>query len=234
MKHPVFETCSVLPLLIGLAGGVFAAEPKAMVEDRCGGCHALQEPDYDALGIAERIDRKAPPLFYAGNKFRRDWLVSWLQEPQRIRPAGYFPPANTVPGEEQDQIKEENLQPHLKLSAQEAEAAADYLMTLKPYDERINAVSYEPGSISMRMGQLNFGKFNGCDACHRDVPDWGGLSGPELYTAWNRLQPKFIASFIADPVAWDPHTLMPKKDLNDGVIGRLTNYLKAIGEEEQP
>lgn len=236
MKHFVFKKRSVfaglVPLLIGLSGGAFAAEPKALVEARCGGCHALKKPDYDALGITERIERKAPPLFYAGNKFRRDWLVNWLQEPMRIRPAGYYPPANTVAGPDGDEVQEGNLSPHLKLPADQAEAAADYLMSLGPYDDRLDAVSYEPGSISMRMGQLNFGKFNGCDACHKDAPDWGGFSGPELYTAWTRLQPKFIASFISDPVAWDPHTLMPKNELNDGVVGRLSNYLKVISEDQ--
>ena len=63
-------------------------------------------------------------------------------------------------------------------------------------------------------------------------PDFGGVSGPELYTAWDRLKPAFVASYIADPVAWDPHTLMPGGDLNDAAVAKLANYLKAIVEEE--
>jgi hypothetical protein len=82
------------------------------------------------------------------------------------------------------------------------------------------------------MGNLNFGKFNGCDACHRDAPNYGGVSGPELYTAWQRLQPKYIASYITNPVAWDPHTLMPHKELKPTVVKKLVDYLKVNGEEE--
>jgi cytochrome c1 len=83
------------------------------------------------------------------------------------------------------------------------------------------------------MGQMNFSKFKGCDACHRDAPDRGGLSGPELFTAWNRLQPAFIAAFIANPTAWDPHALMPNAHIKDTEVAKLANYLKAL-QEEQP
>ena len=81
------------------------------------------------------------------------------------------------------------------------------------------------------MGQMNFGKFKGCDACHQDAPGEGGLSGPELYTAWQRLQPAFIASYMGNPVAWDPHTLMPKGDLNAASVKKIADYLKVIGEK---
>jgi hypothetical protein len=121
---------------------------------------------------------------------------------------------------------------HPAVSAEDAGAIAGALMKLTPYTGKLDAVAYEPGSISWRMGNLNFGKFNGCDACHRDAPDFGGVSGPELYTVWDRLQPKFIASFITDPVAWDPHTLMPGNDLNPAVVQKLTDYLKVNGEDE--
>ncbi len=221
----------ILPLAGGVSLAVSALEPHALTQAECGSCHAMQAPRHD-LAIDERITRKAPPLYYAGNKFRREWLVSWLQEPVPIRPAGYFPPAHTEQGTEGDVVDQESFAEHPRLAAEDAQKAADYLLTLRPYDDKIDAVKYRPGDISPRMGQLNFSKFNGCSACHRDVPDYGGLSGPELYTAWRRLQPEFIASFITDPVAWDPHTLMPRSELNPGVIKKLADYLKVIGEEQ--
>ncbi|QIB66547.1 c-type cytochrome [Kineobactrum salinum] len=228
-----------LKLLAGLllTGGLLQPSPGALadtgqwLQSECGSCHALEQPDYPALGHAERLTRKGPPLYYAGNKFHAGWLESWLQDPVRIRPAGVFPPGAVVPSEEGDLIDPANLEEHLVLDANQAKKAADYLMALRPHDELIAATSYEPGSVARRMGELNFTKFNGCDACHSDGPGYGGLSGPELYTAWQRLQPGFIASFIADPAAWDPHTLMPKTGLNDSAVERLANYLKLIGEE---
>ncbi|MFA7555838.1 MAG: hypothetical protein WCY88_16460 [Spongiibacteraceae bacterium] len=209
-----------------------ADEIKALVTAQCGSCHAFNEVDYARLSLAERAERKAPPLYYAGNKFRKGWLVDWLQHPVRIRPAGYFPPSHTVAGKDGDVIDTETLAEHVSVKESDAIKFADYLMSLKPYTARIEAVDYTEGSISWKMGNLNFGKFNGCDACHRDAPDYGGLSGPELYTSWQRLQPKFIASYITDPVAWDPHTLMPHKDINPAVVKKLTDYLKVNGEDQ--
>lgn len=209
------------------------ASGEELVRAECAGCHALEEPDFAAQGIRERIERRGPLLFYAGNKYRREWLVDWLQDPQRIRLAGIYPPAAATPGEEFDEIDPSTLVEHPSLDAEEASAAADFLMTLTPRDALIEASDYEPGSIAARMGELNFTKFNGCDGCHSDGPGYGGVSGPELFTAWQRLQPRFIASYITNPVAWDPHTLMPAGDLNDSAVERLANYLKLIGEEDQ-
>lgn len=228
---PSLRLCAIILLAAGptLAS---AGDTADFVADNCAGCHALDKADYESQGIEDRAERGGPPLYFAGNKFRRQWLEQWLQDPVRIRPAGDYPPAHieTVQGE--DRIDEDSLEPHPALSGGRAPQVADYLMTLRPYDERIEAVTYEPGKIAWRMGQMNFAKFNNCIGCHQDEPGYGGLSGPELYTAWDRLQPAFIASYIADPVAWDPHTLMPGGDLNDGAVSKLANYLKAIVEEE--
>ncbi|MBN50596.1 MAG: cytochrome C [Spongiibacteraceae bacterium] len=224
---------SIALYLCGVSVQTFGADALAWTAATCGGCHALQDPLYDQKPVDERANRKAPPLFYAGNKFRRDWLVSWLQKPDRIRPAGYFPPAHVVSGPDGDIVDETSLQQHPDFTQQEAVRAADYLMSLTPYTARLDEIEYAPGSISWKMGNLNFGKFRGCDACHRDAPDFGGVSGPELYTAWDRLQPKFIFSFISNPAAWDAHTLMPHVELNPAVVKKLADYLKVNGEDEE-
>ena len=210
-----------------------AAQAPAVVQSDCAGCHALEQPDYAALGIAERVERKGPPLHYAGNKFREEWLVQWLQNPERIRPGGVFAPAHTVSTPEGDTIDPATLIEHPKLDAAQAETVAGYLMTLQPFDALIAAQAYEPGTVALRMGQMNFSKFKGCDSCHQDTFDFGGVSGPELYTAWQRLQPAFISAYIADPTAFDPHTIMPQPGLNSDEVHKLADYLKAVAEAEQ-
>jgi cytochrome c2 len=218
--------------LVAMLPVATSADTAADVQAQCGGCHALRAPDYAALGIRERIERKAPPLHYAGNKFQRPWLVAWLQNPVRIRPAGVFPPAHVRATADGEVIDEGSLPKHPALPAPQAAAVADHLMGLRPFDALIKAQTYQPGSIAQRMGQLNFGKFKGCDGCHQDAPERGGVSGPELHTAWQRLQPAFVSAYIADPVAWDPHAMMPKGDLNADSVHKLANYLKAIGEKQ--
>lgn len=207
-----------------------AADTAEEVVARCGGCHQLQPPAEN--GLAARTGRKAPPLYYAGNKFREAWLVRWLQEPARIRPAGDFPPAHVKTGAEGDVVDPTTLSPHPALDEATAKRFAAWLMTLTPHDDLIAAESYEPGRISERMGAMDFVKFKGCGACHRDTPRYGGLSGPELYTAWQRLQPAFMVSYIRDPVAWEPASLMPVKHLKTPQIHKLVDYLRVIGEKE--
>lgn len=207
------------------------ADVAADVQQQCGSCHALVR-DYATQSIQERAARKAPPLDHAGNKFKREWLESWLQKPERIRPAGAYPPAHVQKGVDGDAIDASTLTKHPALSAEKAKAVAGYLMTLAPLGKLIEAQDYTPGSIALRMGKMNFGKFKGCDACHQDAPGAGGVSGPELYTAWHRLQPGFISAYIADPTEWDPHSMMPKGDLNADAVHKLANYLKAIAEKQ--
>ncbi|MEZ5565185.1 MAG: c-type cytochrome [Gammaproteobacteria bacterium] len=229
MKHLIgIGAAALLVTAMPLAA---TADVAADVQAQCGSCHTMTH-DYATAPLIERADRKAPPLDYAGNKFQRTWLASWLQNPTRIRPAGEFPSAHVKSGPDGDVIDENSLIKHPAVAAAEAEAMADYLMTLKPFDNLIEAETYEPGTIAKRMGQMNFGKFKGCDACHQDSAGVGGLSGPELYTAWQRLQPAFIASYMGNPVAWDPHTLMPKGDLNAASVKKIADYLKVIGENQ--
>ncbi len=211
-------------LVLGVPAGAAGAQAA------CGSCHALTKPDFAKTGIKERLERKAPPLWYAGNKYRDGWLAQWLQAPTRILPAGYFPNAairNTPEGDVPDPDK---LHQHAALSGTEAAAIAAELMALKPHDALIAAVEYEPGTVAQRMGAMDFSKFKGCQACHQDAPDKGGLSGPQMYTAWQRLQPEYIVSFIKDPSAWDANTIMPRMEMNDAAIHKLADYLKLIGD----
>ena len=207
------------------------ADGAAIVAKQCASCHALQASDASTSPVSERGKRTAPPLHYAGNKFRADWLNAWLQKPERLRPAGYFPPAHVKVTAEGDVIDADTLPAHVALSADEAKQVTDYLMSLRSRDDLVAKDSYQPGPISARMGAMDFRKFKGCNSCHQDVVGEGGSSGPVLYNAWQRLQPAFLSSYIKDPTAWDPHTLMPVQEMNEGAVHKLVNYLNVIGEQ---
>lgn len=219
-------------LLALLSPSAALADAAVTVREQCAACHAMQAPDHAASSIAERSERKAPPLYYAGNKFQAQWLERWLQAPARIRPAGVFPSAHVKRSEQGDVIDDSSLIDHPALSGEQAAAVAQLLMQFWPFDDRLPAQA-DPPDIALRMAQLNFTKFKGCDACHRYAPDAGGRSGPELYTAWDRLQPAFISSYIADPVAWDAYTLMPRAGLNDAEVQKLLSYLRQLQENRR-
>lgn len=209
----------------------YAVDGAAVAASQCGTCHQMEGSAEDSLQA--RRERVAPPLYYAGDKFQEAWLTGWLQSPTRVRPAGDFAAAHVESTEEGDVIDTATLPDHPAFDAATASAVAAYLMTLKPNAALIAAVDYTPGTVSPRMGAMDFVKFKGCGACHRDTPADGGVSGPELYTAWQRLQPEFIVSYIDNPTAWDPYSVMPVKHLQAKQIHKLADYLKVIGESKE-
>lgn len=206
-----------------------AADGAAILQKQCVSCHDLKGPAPQTL--QQLWSRKGPDLFYAGNKYRKEWLESWLQKPQRIRPAGEFYGNHIKPGPKGDEIDPSTLTDHVALSHEDAEAVANELMKLKPHDDLIAKEKIDNGTVSRQMGEMAFDKFLGCMACHRIEADYGGLSGPEVYTAGKRLQPEFIASYIRSPQAWDPKIWMPNKHVTDANIQKLVHYLEVLSEE---
>ena len=225
------KTRSILfAVLLGAGAAASAADGRAILEGQCASCHNLTGP---APSTLEQLwARKAPDLFYAGNKYREAWLKSWLQTPTRIRPAGEFYEDHIHRGPKGDEIDTASLPEHPKLSAADAAAVASELMRLHPLDRLTNAEKIEPGTVSRSMGEMAFDKFLGCTACHEIEPGYGGLSGPELYTAGRRLQPEFIASYIRSPQAWDPKIWMPNKHVSDPNIVKLVRYLEVLSEQD--
>ena len=218
-------------MALGFAQAGWAESGMDILNKGCSSCHNLAGPAPQTL--KELWARKGPDLFYAGNKYRREWLVNWLQKPVQIRPAGEFYEDHIKTGDKQDVVDPSTLKPHVALSATDAQAVADALMTLKPKSDLIAKEKIEEGTISKSMGEMVFDKFLGCIACHRIEPDYGGLSGPELYTAGKRLQPEYIASYIRSPQAWDPKIWMPNKHVSDMNVQKLVHYLEALSQENK-
>lgn len=216
----------VLLSLFALPAATMAQQSAMPASARdCASCHQLSQ---DELAV----DYSAPPLFYAGNKYRRQWLQEWLETPYRLRPAGGFFADHVVTIDGVDSIDTASLESHMAVDSETAAELSDWLMSLTPKDELLaESGDYQPGSVSPRMGAMDFVKFKGCGGCHRDTPEYGGLSGPELYTAWQRLQPQFIVSYIKNPRAWNENSAMPNRALNDGQIHKLADYLKTLTEE---
>jgi mono/diheme cytochrome c family protein len=211
-----------LPLL---ASGQTAAQ---LVAEQCSSCHDMTGPAPTTL--AGLWARKGPDLFYAGNKYKQDWLVKWLQAPQRIRPAGMFYVNHIKVTPDGDVVDKATLTAHPVLSAEQAGVVAGYLMTLTPRSALIVAGDYKPGKISLSMGEMMFDKFRGCLACHEIEPGYGGASGPEVYTVARRLQEDYLISFMRNPQAWDPRIFMPNKKLKEQDLQKLVHYFRGLSE----
>ena len=232
-----------LPLLFAASGAIaaltFAARPApaepaaatgaiADIPASCASCHALTKPETPTV---ERLwTRKGPDLWYAGDKFNREWLVSWLQNPAPIRPGGVMWFKHAKPGEPRDTIDTASIEKHPAVDAATATKLADALLHLKG-EGLIVEGEFKPEGVNLTMGQMSFGKLRGCVSCHQDKPGQGGVSGPQLHDAGKRLKPDYVLAYTRDPQKFDHFIWMPRLTLSDPDLQRLTGYIATLGKE---
>lgn len=162
----------------------------------CNSCHYTQGPAKEK-SIADQLAKKGPELWYAGSKFQKEWLVAWLQDPKPIRPLKY------------NSLTDKNTGDHPKLSAGDAASVAGFLMGLTSADVVAGLITpkYKP------KAKLIFNKKMPCTGCHMS-PDKkgnisGGLSGPSLVGASQRLNPDWIFAFLSNSKTFKPIRDMP-------------------------
>ena len=207
-----------LVVAIGLAS-IFAAglasadalDGRAILSENCASCHNLSGPapaTYDGV-----LGRKAPDLFYAGSKFKRSWLVDWLQNPSPIRQTGVMFLNHVTTDNGIDRIVVETVKPcPVKLSPETAEAVASHLMTLKDMSMKTGVVDMAKKFRKPKAYRL-FTKQLPCVGCHTvkfGKRILGGVSGPDLTQAGKRLNPDWVYARIENPQYWDPRTWMPR------------------------
>lgn len=218
-------TRRLIPLLGALllaAPAAFAASGPDILKSQCVACHAIVKTETTAEAM---LDRKAPPLNYAGVKFNKAWLAAWLQNPTVIRPAGamYSRVARPSADGTADTVDAAQVPAHMKLSADDAAAVTDALMELGTKDGVVQQGAFKGGPVNS-MASLLFNKLRGCSSCHA-VKGTGGLSAPDLTAASDRLQPDFVVEYVRDPQKFEPHIWMPRLDLTDADVQKLTGYL---------
>ena len=126
-----------------------------ILQKTCTGCHNLTGPS--PRTISEYAGRKGPDFFYAADKYRADWLAGWLQKPTRIRPAGMYFFSHIKPGKKRDVIDPATLEPHISLSAENAEAVAAALITMTARGDLLATEPFKVGPAP--LGEMAFDKF---------------------------------------------------------------------------
>jgi mono/diheme cytochrome c family protein len=148
----------------------------------CVGCHRTGEPaDEDKVG---------PRLTVIGSKVTRKWLNKWLINPKDYLPKGKMPQFHFRP--------------------QASNALAEYLMTFK--GKTIDALAdaggdHDTGATIFRQLQ--------CITCHVTREDSqgnpvGGTLGPDLRKLGNKVNKRWLITFLKDPHSFYPHTQMPQ------------------------
>jgi mono/diheme cytochrome c family protein len=217
-------------LAASIAGGAQAAPGEALLRQQCLACHAVAKPAQQDL--KHLWERKGPDLHYAGDKFQREWLVAWLQNPVPIRAAGvmYSKVVKGSADKSADTVDASAVPAHPKLSAADAALAADALMALKT-PGLVEQGAYKNGPPNMMMASMLFSKLRGCTSCHAAKPGGAPQSGPELFDGGARLQPDYVVSYIRDPQKFDPHVWMPKLGLTEADVQKLASYIATLKEK---
>jgi mono/diheme cytochrome c family protein len=195
--------CAILFLFSTNPSKAAAQEGEALYKQKCLSCHAISTAK--KVTIKERTSSKGMPLWFAGSKFNKEWLETWLASPQPIFGVKW----GTL---------EKGAYSHPAVNAAEAKQLADYLMTL--VDAKVETGTTEPlpksrgkrRSFMGRTAQL-FEKHQGCYACHRYLnkrnQELGGFSGPSLVGASKRLQADWVYAFLKDPRRYYPNGSCP-------------------------
>ena len=153
----------------------------------------------------------APDLSFEGSRAQRAWLISFLKNPQTLRPTLTF------------------RMPQLNMTDQEAAVIADYLGTV------LQSADVQPGAPDLREYTPELAKFGKelyevkyqCQSCHT-VGASGGYVGPSLNNAGNWLRPQWIEAWLRNPQVLDPQTIDPRLSLTDKEVKALTAYLLTL------
>ncbi|NIP99367.1 MAG: c-type cytochrome [Nitrospinaceae bacterium] len=211
----------LLILSLGWTGEV-TASPALVKQYKCQACHRLsadQAPE----------ELSAPDLFYAGDKFQKSWLERFLQHPEPIRPAGHTRDPGFLKG------KPEASAPHPRLNPGDARQMADHLGTLKimKTEKPLDLPALSKG-MRVRV-KILFERDYGCIACHQSYnlarQPRGGVSGPSLLDAGNRLRPEWVYQWLTAPKRFVPKGRMPAYAFDDETARKMTQYLMSHKKE---
>lgn len=194
-----------------------------LAELNCQGCHKMQ-------GIA-RPAMLGPDLSSIGTKVSREWIYKWLKEPRTIVDKDGNVTVNGYETEEEPRM------PKFRLTETELRALTAYLSVQKakpftPYKISSSVVavwSKNPELIS--QGELRFRQMF-CSTCHSlavtragETKLIGGDIGPELTKVGSKVNPDWLISWLRDPVAYLPHTRMPRYGWSDEDLYKVRQYI---------
>ena len=210
-----------LTLLSSLVWADGSIDVSAIISNnRCAECHKLSIKDSDGTP-------QGPDLFYSGNKFKSKWLVEFLLKPEIIRIAGYITDPGFLIGQHTA------MEAHPALSQEEGQALAEHLMSLKIEEFESGRVDAEPLSKGQKVkAKILFERDYGCTACHKGInlarKPKGGISGPTLINAGDRLNPDWIFHWLKNPKNFLDRGRMPIFKLDDAATIQIVKYLMTL------
>jgi len=174
---------------------------KLMHDLRCLSCHSIN-------GNGGTM---APDLSYEGSAVQRAWLISFLANPNTLRPTLI------------------RRMPKLNLSPEDISTLADYILQVYQRPELEDAPPGLDSPALIAQGkQLFYSKYE-CQSCH--IVDFNtdkGYIGPQLSQVGARLTPQWIYNWLKEPQALRPGTIEPDQHMSNDDARALTAYLSNL------
>jgi len=179
----------------------------------CVHCHAITRPD----GTKVLATDHPPSLVHIADKTTREWIYSWLKDPQAY--AG----STTMP--------------NYKLSDGDASDISAYLVsTSTPHaGDTVAADTKTAANADATAGPSLYGQ-SFCASCHAVQNAAGNLVGgdigPELTRIGNKAKPEWLTAWLQNPRIYDATTPMPHYRFTPQQITTLTAYLQGKSDSD--
>jgi mono/diheme cytochrome c family protein len=178
-----------------------------MEELRCLSCHSINGNGGDM----------APDLTWEGSAVQRDWLFSFMKNPNTLRPALI------------------RRMPKFNLTDAENKTISDYIVAAYQApgfnSHALDAHALNPEAAA--HGKALFYSKYACQSCHiADYKNDKGYVGPPLAAVGNRRPAVWLYRWLKNPQALVPSTLMPNPNLSDDEARDLTAFLVTLRAKE--
>ena len=178
----------------------------------CVHCHADTRPDGSKVAATDH----PPSLVHIADKTTREWLFSWLKDPQAYA-------ASTT-------------MPNFKLSDADASDISAYLVNSSSPKAGDTAADAKPAAnADPAAGPSLYGE-SFCASCHSVQTAAGNLVGgdlgPELTRIGNKAKPEWLAAWLQNPRVYDSTTPMPHYRFAPQQIATLVAFLQTKSDSD--
>ena len=171
------------------------------LSQNCITCHSMES---ESSWFAKN---NAPDLSNQTMRTKKQWLQSYLHDPKPIRPHGYYPGTGSR-------------MPNYSLSADEVEGVMTWIGSFSQKISIDHISNYQANKVQNLLdSQLS------CLGCHK-LNEQGGIVGPDLSNAGNRLTDEYIKMALEQPHMVMPESIMPKQILDKKTMQLLQSFIK--------
>jgi mono/diheme cytochrome c family protein len=179
----------------------------------CVHCHSIARPDGTKVVPTDH----PPSLAHIADKTTREWIYSWLKDPQAYA-------ASTT-------------MPNYKLSDGDASDISAYLVSSSTAHagDTATASLMSVANADPSAGPSLYGE-SFCASCHAVQNAAGNLVGgdvgTELTRIGNKAKPEWMAAWLENPRVYDATTPMPRYRFTPQQIATLVSYLQSKSDSD--